>query len=126
MVVRWIFTDPVTTDTYTVPVNPNKGGTPTRNKNITYLNTAGPGGNVLAFEGRDDTQQIQVSGVILEQAHLDAFNTWFDKRYQITVTDDLSRVFSIYITNFDATRINSRSHPWKHEYTLSYVIIDWT
>lgn len=125
MVVRWIFEDFVAPDTYTVPVNPNRGGTPTFNKNINFSNTAGPNGNVLAFEGRDAVQQMQVQGTILDQTHLDTLQTWAEKRYQLQVTDDLGRVFDIYITGFDANRVRARSHPYKHEYTLTYIIVDW-
>ncbi len=75
MVVRWKFDDPVTFDSYTVPVNPNKGGTPTFNKSLNFSNTAGPNGNVLAFEGRDAVREMQVSGTILEQSHLDPENS---------------------------------------------------
>lgn len=125
MVVRWIFTDPVTLDTYTVPINPNDDGTPSSNKTINYSNTSGPNGNVLMFEGRDQVKEIQISGVILEQAHLDALQSWHDKRYQVTVTDDLGRTFSIYITSFVPKRIRVASNVWKHEYTMTYTILDW-
>ena len=125
MVVRWIFDDPVTLASYTVPVNPNRGGTPTFNKNLQFTNTAGPNGNVLVFEGRDEVKQMQVSGTILDQAHLDTLQAWAEKRYQLQVTDDLGRVFNIYITGFDAHSVRARSHPYQHEYTLTYIIVDW-
>jgi len=125
MVVRWTFTDPVTTNTYTVPINPNEGGTPPSKKTIKYSATAGPGGNVLMFEGRDSVQEMQISGTILDQAHLDALQSWYDKRYQVSVTDDLGRTFSIYITSFDAKRVRVASNAWKHEYTMTYTILSW-
>lgn len=125
MVVRWVLDDPVTLASYTVPVNPNRGGTPSFQKNFNFSNTSGPNGSVLAFEGRDELRRMSVSGTILEQAHLETLQTWAEKRYQLQLTDDLGRTFDIYITGFDATRIRARSHPWKHEYTLNYIIVDW-
>ncbi len=125
MVVRWKFDDDVLSTTYTVPINPNSGGTPNFQKSLNVSNTAGPNGNVLVFEGRDAPRQMQVSGVILDQTHLDNLQLWAEKRYQVTLTDDLSRVFSIYITGFEAKRTRAQSHPYKHEYTLSYIIVDW-
>lgn len=125
MVTRWVFYDPVTTDSYTVPINPNSGGTPALQKTITFANTAGPNGNVLMMEGRDTPKTMSVSGIILNQAHLDAFTTWFDKRYQIQITDDLSRTFSVYITNFTPQRVRAASRPWKHTFNMTYTILDW-
>lgn len=125
MVVRWIFTDPVTSSTYTVPVNPKGGGTPSVKKSIKYAATSGPSGDVLTFEGRNAVQEMQISGVILDSAHLDALKLWYDREYQVSVTDDLGRTFSIYITSFDAKRIRIASNAWKHEYTMSYTILNW-
>ena len=125
MVTRWVFYDPVTLDSYTVPINPNDDGTPGLSKNMRYLNTAGPDGSVLAFEGRDNPKETQVKGIILDEAHLDALEEWSNKRYQVQITDDLGRVYQIYITDFAPRRVRARSHPYKHEYTLSFVIVDW-
>jgi len=123
--VRWRFDDPTDASSYTFDMNPNEGGTPTLKKNMSYQNTAGPNGVVLAFEGRDNVETLTVSGVLKEEVQLIAFQTWYAKRHQITVTDDLLRVFTIYITGFNATRKRSIAYPWKHDYTLEYIILDW-
>lgn len=124
-VVRWIFYDATTATTYTVPVNPNEGGTPHRKKSLRFQNTAAPNGKVLVFEGRNDPTEIQFSGTILEQAHLEALDEWYEKRHQIRVTDDLGRMFWIYLTDFEATRQRSALHPWKHTYTARATVVDW-
>lgn len=121
--IRWILTDPVTLDTYDFDINPNDGGEFNETKNITYINTAGPDGRTLAFEGRDSTRQTQVSGTILNEAHLDALFLWSRKRYTIQVTDDLERTFDIYITDFQPKRRRSALYQWKHDYTLTYVLM---
>jgi len=124
-VTRWTFFDPTDSSTYEFAINPNEGGSPDYRKNITYTNTAGQNGNVLAFEGRDAPKQHTISGTILTQVHLEAFVTWFEKRHAITVTDDLLRTFSIYITGFAPRRQRSALHPYKHTYTMTYVELDW-
>jgi hypothetical protein len=124
MVVRWKFFDPIDDETYVFPVNPNEGGTGDRTKNISQQATAAPEGKTLLFEGRDSPETINLSGVVLEQAQLDAFNTWFDKRHQIRVTDDLGRQYWAYMTRFSATRNRRRSHPWHHSYTMELLVVD--
>lgn len=123
--VAWVFTDLVTNETYNLPVNPNEGGSPSYRKSITYQNTAAPDGKVLMFEGRDDPKQSSFSGVLLTEGQYNAFVEWFEKRHQIQITDDLGRTFTCYITSFDPKRRRSALHPWKHDYTCEYTIIDW-
>lgn len=125
MTVKWTFVDVANSDSYTFDVNPNADGTPKKEKAMTYVNTSGPDGRVLAFEGRDAARQGKFSGTILEESQYTAFDTWYEKRVQISMTDDLGRSFEIYITGFEATRVRSAKHPWKHTYTITYVIIDW-
>jgi len=123
--VAWEFTDLVTNDTYSLPVNPNDGGSPSFRKNISYQVTAAPDGKVLMFEGRDEPMQSQFSGVILTEEQYEAFVEWYSKRHQIKIKDDLGREFVCYITSFDPKRKRSALHPWKHDYTCEYTIIDW-
>lgn len=125
MVVRWIFTDAVVPETYTFEINPNEGGSPTYKKNVIFKNTAAPNGKTLIFEGRDDPATFSFSGTLLSQAQYTAFQTWFLKRRQITITDDLSRSFSIYITSFDPKRVRAANNPWKHTYTCEAISLDW-
>lgn len=125
MVVKWKFDDPVTSASYTFDINPVAGGSPNYTKKFNYTNTAAPNGKVLVFEGQDDVQKIDFNGTILEQAQYDAFVTWWRKRYQIKVTDDLLREFMIVIESFEPTRVRARSHPWKHTYNVKATILDW-
>lgn len=124
-VVRWVFDDPVTLDSYTFDINPNEGGSPSYEKNITYESTCAPDGLVVRYEGRENPQKLQWSGTILEEDHYNAYVTWWQKHYQINVTDDLGREFSIEVDSFIPTRENSHQHPWKHSYTVNATIVDW-
>lgn len=124
-VVRWVFTDTFMSDSYTFAVNPREGGTPVYEKNISSQNTSAPGGKTLLFEGRDVPQQNTFSGVILEQVDLDKFIEFFNRRHQFQLTDDLGRVYEIYITKFEPTRERAVHYPWKHSYTVTYTILNW-
>lgn len=124
-VVRWVFEDPVTLVSYTFAINPSDGGAPGYQKTINYQNTAAPDGKVISFEGRDQPRVMEFSGVLFTEAEYDAFFEWWNKRYQVSVTDDLGRTFSILINSFVPTRRRARSHPWKHDYTIQATIVDW-
>lgn len=125
MVVRWIFYDPGTSETYVFAINPSSGGSPGYKKNFTFANTAAPDGKTLVFEGRDEVQNLEFDGVIFEQVELDAFVLWWQKRNQITITDDLGRIFSIIIQEFTPKRERAVHHPWKHSYSCKAIIVNW-
>lgn len=122
---RWLFYDPVEDETYTFEINPNDGGSPQFAKKITDQSTVAPGGKTLLFEGADEVQTLEFSGVILEQTQYDAFRLWWAKRRQIKVTDDLEREYWVYIKTFAPKRERAIHHPWKHSYSVTAVILDW-
>lgn len=124
-VVRWTFEDPVTLDSYTFPINPSAGGSPSFAKTFNYAVTAAPDGKIVVFEGRDAPQTLEFRGTLFTESEFDAFVEWFEKRYQVKVTDDLGRQFWIVIESFTPERVRARSHPWKHAYTVRATIVDW-
>ena len=124
-VVRWVFEDPNTLAAYTFEVNPSEGGSPSYQKTISYKSTCAPDGKVIAFEGRDAPKSLEFSGVLFTEAEFDAFVEWWDKRYQVNITDDLGREFSILIETFVPRRERARSHPWKHSYSVTATVVDW-
>lgn len=125
MVVKWQFHDPSMSETYVFEINPNDDGLPEYKKNFQVMSTSAPDGNVVVFEGRDEVRRGSFSGVTLsEEQHL-KFIEWFEKRNQITVTDDLYRTFSIIIESYAPKRRFTRTRPWKHDYTMGYIIVDW-
>lgn len=125
MVVRWTFYDPVDAETYELELNPNSGGSPTYKKTMTYANTSAPNGKTVVFEGQDEARMLEWSGAILTQTHYDKYVEWWEKRRQIQVTDDLGRQFWVYIVSFTPKRGRSYQHPWKHDFDVSAVILDW-
>jgi hypothetical protein len=122
---RWTFYDPEMSATYSFEINPNSGGSPDFKRNFTYQNTAGAFGKTLIFEGRGEPQKMELSGTLLTQAQYDAFVTWYLKRNQILMTDDLGRQFWVVIEEFKPTRVRSVQHPWKHTYTISVTVVNW-
>lgn len=128
--IPWRFYDPIGVGasgpiTYLLPVNPNDGGSPSFKKTVTYQSTSAPDGKTLVFEGRDEVQTLEFSGVILTEDQYYAFIDWWRKRHQIHITDDLGRQFWAYITSFEPKRVRAQSHPWKHTYSASATVVDW-
>jgi hypothetical protein len=121
--IAWTFTDGIAPETYQVPINPNQGGSPQLQKTLTT--TTSSNGTEIVFEGRDRPRTFSIRGVILEESHLTAFENWYNKNYQVQVTDDLSRTYWIYITRFTAERAPSRNHNFRHKFTMEYTEVDW-
>lgn len=124
-VVRWRFDDPVTLESYTFAVNPKAGGSPALAKQFDYANTSAQSGKALVFQGRDQVQKLTFDGTILLQAEYDAMVTWFNKKNQIKITDDLGRILYIIIEQFTPKRERAVQHPWKHSYTVNATIVNW-
>jgi hypothetical protein len=122
-VVRWVFTEPATSDTYTVEINPNDGGTPGVAKSFQFSDTCAPDGQTVVFEGRDKPQTMDLSGVILHETHLQALYEWTQKRNPIVIKDDLLREFTVVIEEFTPTRKRSALYPWKHEFRLKATLL---
>lgn len=125
MVVKWRFDDPVTLDSHVFEINPNEGGSPDYTKNIQYRNTSAPNGKTILFEGRDNPPSLEFSGTLLTESQFNMFVEWWNKRYQVEVTDDLGRQFTIVIESFSPKRERAFHYPWKHSYTVRAIIVDW-
>jgi hypothetical protein len=123
--IPWVLTDPITDDTYSWEINPNDGGSLAYSKQVNYTLTTAPDGKVLMYEGRDEAKSTTVSGVILSEAQYYEMIEWFNKRYQLQLEDDLGRIMMIYITSFEPKRIRSPRRPWRHDYSLTFTIVDW-
>lgn len=119
---KWSFYDPEDLSTYTFEINPVEADMPALEKNVSVLNPTA--GNAVLTEGADKERIGDFSGVILTQTEYDAMVLWFNKRYPIQFTDDLGRTFSVYITQLDATRERAVHSPWKHSYTVRYILLE--
>lgn len=125
-VQRWVFHDAVAVESYTVAMNPDAFTGPDRDKKIGYSASAGPGGSVLIYEGRDGVPEFTASGTILVKEHYLALEDWTDRRVPITITDDLGRVFTCYLKSFHPKRVRSARYPWKHTFDLTATVMGVT
>ena len=123
--VQWSLSDPATSETYSFSINPNDGGSPAFKKKISYVPTSSPRGRQIVFEGNSDPVTLDFSGLIVEPAFLNVLKSWYDKRRQVRLTDDLGRSFWIYIIEFVPERVRIASNPWKHKFTIKSMILDW-
>lgn len=124
MAWRWTFQDTDTLETYELELNPSEGGTPGREKPLNYVSTSAPDGTAIIFEGQEQPKEVTVSGVILTETHFNAIVAWYERRVPILLTDDLSRQYRIYIKAFEPKRVRAIQHPWKHDYQMTYVVLE--
>ncbi len=118
MVTRWTLFDPVDNETYTFPFNPAEGGTPDYKKTISSVSTLAPNGGTIFYQGADEPQYLEFSGVVLEQAHHDQFVTWAAKQRILVLTDDLGREFNVVIETYSPKRVRRSTRPYYHTYSM--------
>lgn len=111
---KWTLSDG--TDTYTFEVNPIDVTSPPRRKEVDALVTS----ESVVFERPEAPIRDSFSGTLIDQNQHEKFEEWFDKRGEVTLTDDLGRVFTIILISYEPERRRSISHPWLHDYTLTY------
>ncbi len=124
MVARWTFFDPYSSDTVTLSINPNAGGSPSLSKNITTAPTIVPGGRVIRYEGEKDPEMITFGGTIRDNAMIVLYAHWFNKRHQIQLTDDLGRTQMIMIQKFVPRRVRMGGNAWKHTFEVTAIVVD--
>lgn len=123
--IAWRWEDQVEGTVEFMSLNPNEGASPTFQKQLTKETTTAPGnsGQVLIYEGADQPSEFTFSGSILtEEQYNFLYNAW-SKRHPVQLTDDLGRVFVIYLEAFSPKRVRSKTYPWRHTYDASAVIL---
>ena len=124
-VVKWTFLDLTDSSVVTLDINPDAGGSPQYKKTLTTQSTLAPGGKTLIYEGADSAPTISFSGTILTLALYNKFVTLFNKRHQIQLTDDLGRVYVVYLTDFQPVRVHHAGNFFFQTYTCIALIVDW-
>lgn len=125
-VIRWRFIDiyhkgPAPYE-YTFHVNPNAGGTPIAEKNLTIAYSAGPRVMGIVQEGGWGVPKMAWSGVILAQDHLEALEAWYEQRILIELHDDLGRVMRGVFNKFNPQRIRRSTRAWYHTYEAEFTV----
>jgi hypothetical protein len=123
--IGWKFEDPIDGTVQIMSINPNEGASPSFRKTLTKMTTTAPGAGrrALVFEGADEISQFDFSGVLLTKEHYDFILNAWRSRHILRVTDDLGRVFMLYIESFEPRRLLSRTYPWRHEYSATSVVV---
>lgn len=128
----WSFVDPVTSDTYSLPVNPNAdNGSNSYTRNVNYEVVAGAyqtaAGDdtidTMVFESNVEQKTFSYQGFVYNQEEYNAFNEWVAKAYPFEMYDDLGRGWLVYINSFQYTRVRSRQFPFKHSYEMQGIIL---
>lgn len=121
MTVRWIFTDLVTSDTYTPPINPNKMTTITGRKATTSVpGDTGP----LTITVQPRPIDFSFGGVMYDQEHYDALAELVERRHPYRITDHLGRTFDVLLNRFEPEDRPPRpGKGWRHNYTVTGTLL---
>lgn len=123
--IAWRWEDLTEGTVLYMPINPNEGASPSYRKNLTKATTTAPGatGQKLIYEGADEVSDFAFSGAILTQEHYEFILNLWQKRHLLRLTDDLGRVFTVYIESFNPKRMLSKTYPWRHTYDATAVLV---
>jgi hypothetical protein len=124
-VIKWTLWDPVLGTTLTFPINPAEGFLPEREKTFTMEHTTAPNGKFIAFEGPETSIAFNFSGTFLEESSYDFMISWFNKKYQLRLTDDLGNEYWVYLKKFSPKRRRSSNYTWAFTYDAEAVVINW-
>jgi hypothetical protein len=124
IVKRWVFTDAVTGDTYTVPRNPDNMTSPFPERNVQSKFTTAITGQVLLTEGAPVISQWQFSGKVADARHYEQLRHWVnDVNHRVVITDHYGRDILCVLTKFDARPKRDMHRLWSHEYTVTALVL---
>lgn len=122
----WFFTDPDTLNPIYLETNPySDPGSAGITKNPIYENAAGDGGKTLIFAGNRPAYDVSFDGRIYTEAEYNVFMTEM-ARPRSTLTDDRGVELDIVWKKFELTRAWTQKRPWRHEYSLAGLVLDYT
>lgn len=121
--VAWTLTDNSTGSpvVFSFPINPNEFEPPGRSANIKNEVGTAPSGIPIIFQGRDSPSSGTMSGLVNTETFYNDLQTWADKWYVLTLTDDQSRTWDILITGLSWTRIRRANNQWRFDYTIDFI-----
>lgn len=126
-VQRWVFTDLLTSETYTVPLNPDAMTTPWLQRNVTAKKTTAIDGNIIMQEGSPTFAAWTFSGKAIDAAHYEKLRHWcYDIPNRISITDHFGRVIVCVPTLFDAQPQRDTRRYWLHTYTITATVVSVT
>jgi hypothetical protein len=120
----WLFEDVHASLSYELEINPKDTTMPSIEKTLTP--TPITRGRPVLFQGRNREQSMTLSGTLLTEDQYNALRAWTQTDKQIKVTDDLGRSYWVVFTSFDPRRVRTVEYPWRHEFSISGIVVDWS
>lgn len=119
---RWQFTDPATSETYVLPINPDSMTSPLPQKS--YQFAPGGDGTAVGVLAPPTPVDWQFGGPIRTQAHNDALDAWSQRPGKVHITDHLGRTFEVMIYSYEPTeRQPTRRTTWRLRYVMKASIL---
>lgn len=128
MTERWTFLDPATSETWTVPINPNTMTDPTnrqRRYQHSYQGTTNlDDARFRSLETAAPIVEWTFGGVIQTKDHHDKLEHWARKESKVHITDHLGRTFAVVMRTFEPKeRRPTPAKPWRFTYEMrAYVL----
>lgn len=123
MTTHWTFTDPITSEVWTVPINPDSMTSP--EKPAKALQVARQGLRVATLETKPTSWSWDFSGAIRTQAHHDALADWAGRDHAVLISTHLGRQYRVFITDFEPAEPPKPSRlPWRMRYTMKTLILE--
>lgn len=124
--IPWVLTDPsgATPATYSWEINPAEASLNYSKSPVYQVSGGGwtAQENVI-FEVQDAQQKLSFSGTVLTSFQYQEMLVWFNKPYELLLTDDLARTFRVYIANFSFQRKRSNEYPWYHTFSGEFLVV---
>lgn len=128
---RWIFHDPDTDETWTVPINPNSMTDPENRTRDFQFGVRSRSANIpapAAIRGIENPLPIiewEFGGVIHTQVHHDTLEYWSRKPGEIEITDHFGRTWVVLMKTFEPTeRRPTPSKPWRFSYEMHADVLE--
>lgn len=124
--MRWILTEPSTSATWTMPINPDRMTSPfpvRKNISTAYGSRKGTD-RVRSFMSSPDIHEWSWEGVIRSEEHYDSLVEWASKTSAIHVTDHLNRTWEVVFRKFEPTdRKPTANVPWRLRYKMTALVL---
>lgn len=122
---RWILTHVDTSETWTMPLNPNKMSSPHQDRSIqTSYGTRQGTQRLRGFVTATEAKEWTWSGVIRTKEHYDKLEEWAKKTGRVRVTDHLGRVFEVFIQEFiPEDRQPNKKVSWRLTYQMTTLLL---
>lgn len=123
MVTRWVFTDPVTAETYTVPRNPRAMGSPFPERTFNVRAVSALTGTPIVSEGTTQPATWQFEGSIVDHAHYMALHRWvYVITNRIVITDHFGRDIDCLLQKYDPVPRRAVNKYWRHDYKITGLV----